>query len=177
MPVLYRAFAVRREDREAGLRLLRQHLHGQGSRDAERRKGSGSRQGGKAGHSGGFADGGSQSARLSLPQLRRGADLRDNHRRHLLPLLRQREHCPRTAVRGTEARLCDSLPGGAQVGGGGAAQALRKAQLLPAQALPDGKPHSEGSGRLRSLLALRRPAFRRGPLRGHGQRHPSGRGL
>ena len=47
-----------------------------------------------------------KAARLFLPELRRGADLRRDDQRDLLPLLRQQHHRARAVQRRAQARLC-----------------------------------------------------------------------
>ena len=53
-----------------------------------------------------------KAARLFLPELRRGADLRRDDQRDLLPLLRQQHHRARAVQRRAQARLCAALQAG-----------------------------------------------------------------
>ncbi|MFQ8791253.1 MAG: Trm112 family protein [Oscillospiraceae bacterium] len=50
-----------------------------------------------------------KAARLFLPELRRGAYLRRDDQRDLLPLLRQQHHRARAVQRCAQARLCAAL--------------------------------------------------------------------
>lgn len=58
------------------------------------------------------ASGSGKAARLFLPELRRGADLRRDDQRDLLPLLRQQHHRARAVQRRAQARLCAALQAG-----------------------------------------------------------------
>ncbi|MFQ9427220.1 MAG: Trm112 family protein [Oscillospiraceae bacterium] len=97
-------------------------LRGRGGRKALRREGrAGCRRvpsGGGAGRGGRrmglrlrqrLGCGRGKAARLFLPELRRGAYLRRDDQRDLLPLLRQQHHRARAVQRCAQARLCAAL--------------------------------------------------------------------